>query len=131
MIADMLWTIERVRKALGGKLIGKLYMREMVCKTILLLPPDLIKAVTSSVWFISSQEDAWALTFRGSDLKERHLIFLSDELLSQPEAQIMYTIIHEIGHVILNHKNSIGFTQTQSEIRRQEREADQFAKSYL
>ena len=127
----MTWTIETVRKALGGKLIGKLSMREMVCKTILLLQPLLISKVTKGVWFISSQEDAWALTLRGSDLNERHLIFLSDELLSQPEEQIMYTILHEIGHVVLEHKNSIGFTQTQSEIKRQELEADRFARKFL
>lgn len=127
----MKWTIEKVRRALGGKLIGKLYMREMVCKAILLLPPDVIEQITKGVWFISSQEDAWALTFRGSDIRERHLIFLSDELFTQDEDQIMYTILHEIGHVVHNHRNSIGFTQTESEIRQQEAEADRFAKQYL
>lgn len=131
MITRMKWTLTKIRKTLGGKLVGKLFMREMVCKAILFLPPDLIDQVTKGVWFISSQDDAWALTFRGSDLKERHLIFLSDELLSQPEKQILYTILHEIGHVILNHYNSIGFAQTQSEIKIQEREADRFAKRYL
>lgn len=106
-------------------------MHEMVCKAILLLPAELIAQVTKSVWFISSQEDAWALTFRGSELGERHLIFLSDELLSQSDEQILYTILHEIGHVVLNHRNSIGFMQTQSDIKKQEREADRFAKKYL
>jgi hypothetical protein len=128
----MKWTIETVRKALGGKLIGRLYMREMVCKTLLFLPPEMIQHICSSVWFISSQEDAWALTFRGSDVHGAHLIFLSDELFTATEEQITYTILHEVGHVILNHRNSLGgYIQTDSEIKQQEREADKFAKKYL
>jgi Zn-dependent protease with chaperone function len=128
----MKWTIETVRKALGGKLIGRLYMREMVCKAILLLPDEMIVHVTKHVWFISSQDDAWAFTFRGSDVHGAHLIFLSDELLSAEEEQIIYTILHEIGHVVLEHRNSLGgYIQTESEIKQQEREADRFAKKYF
>lgn len=127
----MLWTVEKVRKVLGDKLIGSLSMREIVCETVLFLPDDTIEIVCKTVWFISSPEDAWALTFRGVDIKERHLIFLSDELFKQDDYQIRYTILHEIGHVMLNHKNSVGYWQTDSEIKRQEKEADQFAKKYL
>lgn len=127
----MPWDIERVRSTLSGKLIGSLFMREMVCKTILLLPDELIEQVSRGVWFISSQDDAWALTFRGEDLKERHLIFLSDKLLMQTREQITFTILHEIGHVVLNHRNSIGYMQTESEIEQQEDAADLFARTHL
>lgn len=127
----MKWTIERVRKALGDKLIGGLYMRESVCKALLFLPSDLIEHVCRDVWFISSPEDAWAFTFRGADIRNRHLIFLSEELFRQHEDQIMYTILHEVGHVVLSHRNSIGYMQTQGEITRQEKEADQFVRKYL
>jgi hypothetical protein len=127
----MRWTVAKVRKALGGKLIGNLYMREIVCKTLLLLPADFIERVGKNVWFVSSPEDAWAFTFKGSEIKDRSLIFLSDELLRQNESQIRYTLLHEVGHVILNHRNSIGYQQTQTEIRVQEQEADRFAKEYL
>ncbi len=127
----MQWTIEKVRKAFGGKLIGNLHMREMVCKTLLLLPADMIEYLCKKVWFISSPEDAWAITFKGEELRDRHLIFLSDELLHEDEKQITFTILHEIGHVILNHRNSIGREQTQTEIKQQELEADQFVQKYL
>ncbi len=127
----MYWTIEKVRKALGDKLVGNLYMREIVCKTLLLLPDSLIENVCKKVWFISSPDDAWAFTFRGSEIKNESLIFISDELLRQGEKQIQYSILHEIGHVILNHRNSIGYEQTASEIKNQETEADNFAKKYL
>ncbi len=106
-------------------------MRKVVCETIIIFPSEIIEYVCKKVWFLSSAEDAWAYTFRGNDLKDKHLIFLSDELLHQNLEDIRYTIAHEIGHVILGHKNSIHFEQTQSEIRNQEREADQFAKKYL
>ena len=127
----MKWTVEKVRKTLGGKLIGNLIMREGVCKTILLLPEESIEQICRKVWFVSSSEDAWAITFKGSELQDRHLIFLSHELFEQSEEQIKYTILHEIGHVIRNHRNSIGIEQTQSEIKHQEDEADRFAKKYV
>jgi hypothetical protein len=120
-----------IRKAFGGRLIGKPFMEEVVCEAVLRLPPDFRKQITSKVWIISSPEDAWALTFRGEELRDRHLIFLSDELFRESKEQITYTVLHEIGHVVLNHRNSIGYEQTESEIRQQEQQADAFAKQYL
>jgi len=127
----MKWTLNKVRKALGDKLIGNPFMREQVYIVITHLPDNLIENICKTVWFVSSPEDAWAFTFKGSEIKNRHLVFLSTELFTQDESQIRYTILHEIGHVVLNHRNSIGFEQTESEIKRQEREADEFAKKYL
>jgi hypothetical protein len=126
-----MWNVQKIRYALGGKLIGKPFVEASVCESILLLPPDIIDYVTSHVWFFSSSDDAWGYTFDGNDLKDKHLIYLSDDLFSEDKSEIQYTILHEIGHVILKHKNSIGRRQTQSEIKKQEREADLFAKKYL
>lgn len=131
-IGNMPWDIETVRKKLGGKLIGHVNMREKVCQSILLLPRSMGETVCTSIWFISSQDDAWAFTFRGSDIADKHLIFLSDELFKADDRQITYTILHEIGHVLRNHHNALnGYTQTESEIKRQEREADEFAQEIL
>ena len=127
----MEWNIEEVRKALSGRLVGNLYMREIVCKVLLFLPSEMIAQICATVWFISSPEDAWAFTFRGSEIKNRSLIFISDELLQQNESQITYTILHEIGHVVLHHRNSIGSQQTETEIKQQEVAADRFAKKLL
>ncbi len=106
-------------------------MKTHVRETVSLLSEDLIKYVTKKVWFLSSPEDAWAFTFRGSDVKNQHLVYLSDELFKQDKERITYTILHEIGHCILKHENSMGRKQTQSEIDKQEFEADQFTKKYL
>ena len=76
-------------------------------------------------------EDAYGFTFTGNDLKNQHLIFLSDELFRESKEQISRTIAHEIGHVILNHRNSTLTSQTKEEIRKQEKEADAFAKEYI
>jgi Zn-dependent protease with chaperone function len=126
----MVWTIAKIKKGFGGKLIGNPHMKRVVIDSVLLLPPEIIDYVTKKVWILSSPEDAWAMTFRGDEIKDRHLIFLSDELLRESEEQIRYTLLHEIGHVILNHRNSIGYEQTESEIKHQEIEADKFAKKY-
>lgn len=114
----------------NGKLIGNRKMKKYVCKTVLKLPKKIRSFITQKCWFISSMDDAWAFAFTGNDLANRHLIFLSDDLLRQNEKQIYHTITHEIGHVVLGHRNSTLVRQTRGEIRRQEREADEFVKLY-
>jgi Zn-dependent protease with chaperone function len=107
-------------------------MKRIVCRTLLLLPERIIRSVTETTWFVSSFEDGWAFTLRGDELKKgEHLIFLTDELLDEPEQQIIWTVLHEVGHVVLGHRNSIGRVQSKAEVRHQEKEADEFAKKYL
>jgi Zn-dependent protease with chaperone function len=121
-----------IKKLFGHKLIGSQFMKRMVTKTLQFFPLDIIKKITKTTWFVGSFEDGWAFTIRGNELKKNeHLVFLADELLDEDERQIIWTIAHEIGHVILGHRNSIGRIQSKSEIRRQEKEADEFAKKYL
>jgi len=127
----MKWTEYEIKKLLGDKLIGNTRMKEITIRSLLLLPDQLIENVCRTVWFISSPEDSWAFTFKGTEIRNRFLVFLSDELLREPEKQIRYTILHEVGHVVLNHRNSIGYHQTQLEIMQQEKEADEFVKDIL
>lgn len=117
--------------AFDGKLVGNAHMKKYVCETLLRMPNEVIGLVTRECWFMASMEDAWAFTFSGNELKNQHLIFLSDDLLSQDESQIHYTIAHEIGHVVLGHRNSVLIQQTKEEIQKQEKEADVFAKQYI
>ena len=114
-----------------GKLVGNKQMKEYVCDVVAKLPDELITFITKQCWFISSLDDAYGFAFTGNDLKDQHLIFLSDELFLQDDRQIHYTIAHEIGHVVLGHRNSTLVKQTKEEVRKQEKEADEFAKEYL
>lgn len=117
--------------AFDGKLVGNKKMKTAVCETLSLMTDEIIQEITNNCWFFASMEDAWAFTFTGNDLKDKHLIFLSDELLFQSENQIRYTIAHEIGHVILGHRNSVIERQAKEEVKKQENQADNFAKKYL
>lgn len=122
----------QIKKNLGHKLIGSNFMKKMVIKTLQNLPDEIIKFITKTTWFVGSFEDGWAFTLRGDELKKNeYLIFLTDELLESDEHQIIWTITHEIGHVILGHKNSIGKVQSKSEVRNQEKAADDFTEKYL
>jgi len=114
----------------SGKLVGNRIMKKYVLGVLSQMDKKVISFITKKCWFFASMEDAWAFTFTGNDLKNQHLIFLSDELLEESPEQIRYTIAHEIGHVILGHRNSVLEMQTKKEIRKQEREADRFAKSF-
>lgn len=124
-------TFEQIKKAFGGKLVGTPSLKEHVCEVVALLPEDLQDFITEYVWFVGSLPDAWGYTFTGNDLADQHLIFLSDELLAQDEEQIHWSIAHEIGHVILGHKNNIFFKQSKEHIQAQEQEADAFAQEYI
>lgn len=127
----MTWSDKKISKAFGGKLHVNKLLKKYVIRVVSKLPEDLILHITSDCWFLGSTEDAWAYTFVGDELSGKHLIILSDALLNQPDEDIEWTIMHEIGHVILGHRNSILVDQTPKEVRRQEREADEFAKKFL
>lgn len=122
--------LHKIYHAFEGKIVGTFEMKLHVCKVLSNMPDDVINFVTLRCWFMGSMDDAWAFTFRGNDLRDQFLIFLSDELLSQDEAQIHYTIAHEIGHVYLRHRNSILAKQSKNEIQKQEQDADEFAKRF-
>jgi hypothetical protein len=123
--------LQKIYKAFGGKINGTKRTQQVICETLALMPQQMIDHITSDCWFLSSTDDAWAFTFHGDDVVGKHMIFLSDDLLSQSPSQIRWTIAHEIGHIILNHKNDIGIGQTKSEIDRQEKEADEFALQFV
>lgn len=123
--------VKEIYYKFDGKLVGTPFMKVQVYETLSKMPSDIIDYVTQKCWFISSLQDAWAFAFTGNDLKDQHLIFLSDALLNQDISQIQFTIAHEIGHVILKHRNSVKLTQTQTEIKHQELEADEFAMKYI
>ena len=115
-------------KAFGGKLVGNRSMKISVCKTLSKMPDEVIDVVTRNCWFVSSLDDAYAFTFTGNDLLGQHLIFLSEDLLRQDWEQIEHSIAHEIGHVVLGHRNSVSVKQTKQEIKKQEKEAELFAR---
>lgn len=120
--------IRAIHVAFDGKLVGSYRMKLYVCSTLSHMPDKIVRYITRKCWFISSFEDAWAFTFTGNDLKNQHLIFLSDELLEQPVEQIRHTIAHEIGHVVLGHRNSVLERQSKEEIKKQEEQAEDFVK---
>ncbi len=124
-------SIQEIKEAFGGRIVGTHYVKQMVWLAVSKLPNETAKNITKNCWFLSSTEDAYGYAFDGNDLKDKHLIFLSDILFHEDENQILYTILHEIGHVVLHHRNSIKVRQTREEIKTQEKAADQFVKKYL
>lgn len=124
-------TSQQIIKEFGGKLIAYDSHKKIIAQTLLKLPKDNIDYLIKTTWFLSSTPDSYGYTFNGNDIPNKHFIFLSDELFRESLSQIQYTILHEVGHIILKHKNEIGFRQSREEIIKQESEADEFAKRYL
>lgn len=122
--------LEDIYIAFSGKLVGNKQMQTYVCEVVSWLPEDMQEYLTKVCWFLSSLDDAWAFTFTGNDLKDQHLVFLSDDLLSQHPQQIRLSILHEIGHVMLRHRNSVLEKQSPDEVEKQEQEADAFVGKY-
>lgn len=123
--------MEEIYADFAGKLIGSKKLRWFVCSSLAEMPENVISHVTQTTWFVGSMDDAWAFTFTGNDLNDQHLVFLSDDLFAQSEEQIYYTIAHEIGHVILGHRNSTLIKQSKEEIKIQEKQAHEFAIKYF
>jgi Zn-dependent peptidase ImmA (M78 family) len=124
-------SLQKIYRSLGYKLQGGKKMQKYVVEVVAKLPEKVSKQVTHHCWFISSYEDAWGFALRQDDLKKGDcLIYLNGDLFEEDADQIRYTIAHEIGHFVLGHKNSITVAQTKDEIKKQEHEADEFAKRY-
>lgn len=123
-------TYDEIAEKFNGKVIGSIRLRHFVYQTLIAFPDDVTEYITANCWFMGSMDDAYAYAFTGNDLKNQHLIFLSDDLLDQDTKQIQFTIAHEIGHVMLGHKNSVQYSQSRKEISEQEQQADAFANSY-
>lgn len=122
---------EKIKTMFGKQLVGKASMKKAICETLAKFPPEITSQVTKNTLFVSSFEDAWGFVLRGDEIGDKHLVFFSEELFDQDSPQIHYTIAHEIGHVVLNHRNSFLEQQTKKEVAKQEKEADSFAKKYL
>lgn len=123
-------TYDEIAQKFGGKVIGNNRIKHFVYETLTAFPDDVAQFITDTCWFMGSFDDAYAFAFTGNDLQDQHLIFLSDDLLRQNNNQIHFTIAHEIGHIMLGHKNSVQYKQSTKEISEQEQQADAFANSY-
>ena len=122
---------EKIHQKFAGKLIGNSKMQKLVCETLLIFPPEIVDFATKNVWFVSSFTDAWGFVLKGKELGGKDVIFLTDELFRQEKIDQQYEVAHEIGHIVLKHRNAISAPQSKAEIARQEREADRFAQHYL
>ena len=120
-----------IQLAFKGKLVGKKKMKRHVAEVLALMPQDIIDYITENIWFVTSFDDAWAFAFTGNDFQNKHVIFLSDELLYQSPQQIHWTIAHEIGHVMLGHKNRFSEKFSKKKVEEQEEAADDFARHYV
>jgi len=124
-------TTDEIRTAFKGKLVGNIDMKKYVTLVLSKMPENIISFVTENVWFVTSFDDAWAFTFTGNDFLNKHVVFLSDDLFQQDFAQISWTIAHEIGHVVLGHKNRFSEKFSKERVTMQEEEADAFAEKYF
>jgi hypothetical protein len=119
-----------IQHAFEGKLVGSKKMKSSVSAILQKMTEEIVDFVTQHVWFISSYEDAYAFTFTGNDFDNKHVVFLSDDLFMQDEEQIRWTIAHEIGHIVLGHKNRFKEKFGKEIVEKQEKEADVFAAKY-
>lgn len=124
-------SVKKLYLSFNGKLVGHRKMKRKVCEVLSKMPEEIINYITKNCWFFGSMEDAWAFTFAGNDLKNQHLIFLSDILFFQSDDKIEKTIAHEIGHVMLGHRNAVFEKQTKAEVKKQEKQARNFVKKFF
>ncbi len=123
--------IEKIRKKFSGKLAGSKKMQNIVCETLLSFPKEIVDYVTENVWFVSSFDDSWGFVLKGSEIGNKFIVFFGDELFAQDKYEQKYTVAHEIGHVVLKHRNAILEPQTKAQTNVQEAQAHKFALKYV
>lgn len=124
---------DTIKEKFRKKLVGSKRMQRLVCETLLIFPPNIVDYITENVWFVSSFDDAWGFVLKSDELKEKgeYLIFLGEELFEQDSYAQHYEIAHEVGHIILKHRNAITQPQSKAETDKQEKEAHEFALKHL
>ena len=126
-------SVDTIEKKFRNKLVGSKRMQRLGCETLLIFPPNTVDYITKNAWFVSSFDDAWGFVLKIDELKEKgeYLIFLGDELFEQEKYAQHYEIAHEVGHIILKHRNAITQPQSEAETKRQERQAHEFALKHV
>lgn len=124
-------SIKNLQYRFGGRILAEESAKDLITEALLYLPSDILEFLIDRVWFFGSTTDAWAYTFDGNDLSDQYFIFLSEDLFRQARRQIFYTVLHEVGHIVLKHKNSINYRQSPEQIAQQEKQADDFVYQYL
>lgn len=64
-------------------------------------------------------------------LQGKDVIVLSEKLLEEDQKYIVLTILHEVAHFYLNHKNRVLDGLSEEEDRKQEEAADRWARQWI
>lgn len=117
--------LEEIHYGFGGWLDLATGFESVICKTLQKFSDKQIEYVQKNVWFITSTIHEWAFTVHKKHIP-KYLIFLSSDLKSETKEIQMFSIAHEIAHVLLKHKSPILDTLTEEETKKQEEDADNF-----
>ncbi|MDD3159587.1 MAG: hypothetical protein PHQ98_01300 [Candidatus ainarchaeum sp.] len=105
--------------------------KKLIIQALLNLPVDLIDEVMKKCFYVCKLNDDCNQIIPSRLIGEKSIIFLSDDVFDQPKEKILFIILCQTAHVLLDHKSQSCDEIYDDEIIAQEDEAKKFAKLYF
>lgn len=121
---------EQVQYILGGCLIdGTNRFKNLIRKAFECLPQEIVDFCEENIYFLSPARENRACAFDAKSLKDKWIIVVDSSELAKSDEEIISTIIHEIGHVYLNHRWNPNKSEVTGDT--EEKAANNFQKKYF
>ena len=106
-------------------------LRYVVAKSLSKLPIEIIDKVTENCLFIMPKIEELGIYLPNDFIKDKQIFAFPEKLLEKEEHEIEHTILHEVAHYYLKHKNALIHNLSAEEYDRQEEEANKQVDKWL
>jgi hypothetical protein len=112
--------------------LGNDNLLNRICVALSKIPIDIVNDLYDHCYFLMSSEAAKALYFPPGFFDNKAIISFSDAYFkSADKKDFEHTIIHEVAHHALKHKNPWEHDSSEEEFNKQEKEANEQVEKWL
>ena len=126
------YTVEEILdKSAGSVLPENNQLRDPVALALSKVPKKIANRVLEECLFLMPSPGMMGFRISKKLLQGSNAIVLSEKLLEKDQKYIVLTILHEVGHFYLNHKNPVIDQLSEEEERKQEEAAVRWARQWI
>ena len=111
--------------------LGEDKLRYVVARALFKIPADVVELVVEGCLFFMPTIEGKSTYLPLSVIRGKPIIGVPESLLDEPEEVVDRTIIHEVAHFVLKHKDPAVDGLTTEEYEEQERRADSLVDQWL
>ncbi len=123
---EYVWDIDAGEMTLGNE-----KLRFAVAKCLSKLPLEIIEQVTKNCLFVMPTIEKLGIYLTNDLINDKVIFAFPEKLLEKEKSEIEHTILHEVAHYYLNHKNPLIYTLSGEEYDSQEQEANKQVDEWL